>query len=160
MFCTKCGKTISDGSTFCPECGATITATQSTSQQYTQGFVQPPPSPPPYGAGYQSAPVYPNVPPQSYGTPYEDTAPLTVGNYLIMFLITIIPLVGLIMQFVWAFGDNVNLNKKNWARAGLIWALIIVVFEVILFIACFGAIGSLIAALSENFSYYGYGYGY
>ncbi|NLJ30908.1 MAG: hypothetical protein GX424_04805, partial [Clostridiales bacterium] len=42
----------------------------------------------------------------AYQTPavYEDTAPLSVGNYIVMFLITAIPIVGLVMLFVWSFG--------------------------------------------------------
>lgn len=65
-------------------------------------------------------------------------APMTVGQYLIMFLIGIVPIVNIVMIFVWAFGSNVNTNKKNLCRAILIWALIILGLYIVLFIV-FGA---------------------
>lgn len=67
------------------------------------------------------------------------TKPLSLGDYLIMMLIGIIPVVNLIMLFVWAFGSNYNENKKNYARAMLIFALIGFVLSILLF-AVFGAI--------------------
>ena len=69
----------------------------------------------------QPAGSYQNQPPQPYNNPYmyEDTSPLTVGNYLVMLIIGAIPIVNLVMLFVWGFGNS-NLNKKNFARAQLI----------------------------------------
>jgi hypothetical protein len=50
----------------------------------------------------QPAGTYQNQPPQPYANPYmyEDTSPLSVGNYLIMLLISAIPFVGIVMLFV------------------------------------------------------------
>lgn len=92
----------------------------------------------------QPAGTYQNQPPQPYANPYmyEDTSPLSVGNYLIMLLISAIPIVGIVMLFVWGFGNS-NINKKNFARALLIfWAIGIVL------IVLFGAI--LFAAIVDN----------
>lgn len=47
----------------------------------------------------------------------------------------IIPLVNLILLFVWAFGGNAPVSKANWAKASLIWILIAIVINVILFMA-------------------------
>ena len=49
---------------------------------------------------------------------------LTVKDWMITILITAIPLAGLIMLFVWAFGSNENPSKSNWAKATLIWTAI------------------------------------
>ena len=49
---------------------------------------------------------------------------LTVKDWMITILITAIPLAGIIMLFVWAFGSNENPSKSNWAKATLIWAAI------------------------------------
>ncbi|MDY2960392.1 MAG: hypothetical protein SOR72_06325 [Hornefia sp.] len=46
--------------------------------------------------------------------------PMSVKDWLITFLIMIIPFVGFIMLFVWALSDNTNVNKQNWARAGFL----------------------------------------
>lgn len=54
-----------------------------------------------------------------------------------------IPLVNLIMLFVWAFGGS-NPSKANFAKASLMWALIGIVFYILLI-----ALG-LTAALTEG----------
>jgi hypothetical protein len=46
---------------------------------------------------------------------------MSVKDWVITLLISIIPLVGFIMLFVWAFGSGENVNKANWAKATLIW---------------------------------------
>ena len=38
---------------------------------------------------------------------------VTVGEWIVTFIILAIPLVNLIMLFVWAFGGDVNINKQN-----------------------------------------------
>jgi ABC-type Na+ efflux pump permease subunit len=60
--------------------------------------------------------------------------PMTMGDWLITFLIQAIPLVGIIMLFVWAFGDGTHPSKKTWAQASLVFALIMFIL-VIIFIA-------------------------
>jgi hypothetical protein len=50
--------------------------------------------------------------------------PLTVGEWFIMMLITAIPVVGIVMLFVWAFSENTNVNKANWAKASLLWLMV------------------------------------
>jgi len=59
--------------------------------------------------------------------------PLTIGDWLITFLIQAIPLVGFVMLFVWAFGDGTHPSKKSWAQASLIFALIMIVLVIIFF---------------------------
>lgn len=81
----------------------------------------------------------------AYQTPavYEDTAPLTIGNYLIMFIVGAIPVVGVIMMLIWAFNSGVNKNKQNWARASLILALVGVVLCAVFSSVLIGALSSL-----------------
>ena len=49
---------------------------------------------------------------QNQGPTYQ---PMSIGDWLITFLITAIPFVGFIMFFVWAFGDGTHPSKKTWA---------------------------------------------
>ncbi len=92
---------------------------QQPQQPYQQGYQQNAYQP----SGYQ-APVYQQP---------QQTAPvMMIKDWLIMFLISCIPCVGLIMIFVWAFGSGQNPNKSNYAKASLIWALIIAGISVIL----------------------------
>jgi ABC-type Na+ efflux pump permease subunit len=68
--------------------------------------------------------------------------PMTIGDWLITFLIQAIPLVGFIMLFVWAFGDGTHPSKKSWAQASLIFALIMIVLAIIIFAAMWTLISS------------------
>ena len=56
--------------------------------------------------------------------PQQDTSPMSMKDWFITLLISYIPLVGLIMLLIWAFDSTTNLNKKNWAKASLIWMLV------------------------------------
>lgn len=73
--------------------------------------------------------------------------PMTIGDWIITFIITYIPLVGLIMLFVWAFGGGAHPSKKSWAQA----SLIMIVVGIILMIIFFGIIASIIGNLFSGY---------
>ncbi len=73
--------------------------------------------------------------------------PLSVKDWVITLLITYIPLVGLIMLLVWAFDSGTNLNKKNWAKASLIWMLIGIAIAIIFVILFAGIIFSTMSSM-------------
>ena len=52
--------------------------------------------------------------------------PVKTKEWVVTILLTAIPIVGLVMLFVWAFGSNTNESKANWAKATLIWFAIII----------------------------------
>ena len=56
----------------------------------------------------------------------EVTTNPSIGDWLLYYLVVIIPLVGFIFFIVWATDDN-NRVRKNWAMASLIWTAIILV---------------------------------
>jgi succinate dehydrogenase/fumarate reductase cytochrome b subunit len=66
------------------------------------------------------------------------------GEWIVTLLVTMIPLVGIIMLFVWAFGGNANPSKANYAKAGLIFMAIVFALYVLIAIV-FGA--TLLAGL-------------
>ena len=73
---------------------------------------------------------------QSNPNPMQQfTSPIvTVGDWVVTFIITAIPIVNIVMLFVWAFGGNTNPSKANWAKASLIFMLIAVVIYIIVFV--------------------------
>jgi len=80
--------------------------------------------------------------------PQKNQSVVTIGDWIITFLLTAIPLVGFIMLFVWAFGNNTAESKANWAKAALIWYLI----SIVLVFLFWGSIMAMIvgtAALSR-----------
>ncbi|HZJ77854.1 MAG TPA: zinc ribbon domain-containing protein [Clostridia bacterium] len=161
MFCPKCGNQLPDGAKFCASCGnqlkgAPVPENSSEARANSQSnYSSPTPNTPPayIAPNYQAQSFAPPAPQYnaSYGMGAENEKPLTVGNYLIMMLITVIPIVGIVMMFIWAFGTGHNRNKKNWARATLIVGAISLVFTVIFY-------SSMLALLQNSFDsgYYYY----
>lgn len=64
--------------------------------------------------------------------------PVSISDWFLTLFLTAIPLVGIILLFVWAFGSNTNPSKANWAKAALLWTAIGIVIW-LLFMAVFGA---------------------
>jgi hypothetical protein len=63
----------------------------------------------------------------------NDNNYISVGSWMWMMFVTAIPVIGVIMIFVWAFtGDNES--RKNYYKAILAWVLVIVLFFVALFV--------------------------
>lgn len=53
---------------------------------------------------------------------------MTVGQWLVTYLLLAIPLVNIVLIFVWALSDGENPNRRNWAIAILImWAIALVI---------------------------------
>ena len=73
--------------------------------------------------------------------------PVSVKEWMLTIFLVAIPLVGVVMMFVWAFGSGANPSKQNWAKASLIWALIFLVIYII-FAVIFGA--AFMAAASSQ----------
>ena len=56
----------------------------------------------------------------------------SVGQWMLTLFISAIPLVGIIMLFVWGFGSSTHPEKANWAKALLIWTAIFIGFFLLL----------------------------
>ena len=57
-----------------------------------------------------------------------------VGNWVLSLFLAALPVIGLILLFVWGFGSSTPQSKKNWARAMLIWELIAIVATILLIV--------------------------
>ena len=55
----------------------------------------------------------------------------SVGQWLLNIFLAGIPVVGLILMIVWSFSSGTPAAKKNWARANLIWSVIIFIIAAI-----------------------------
>jgi len=75
--------------------------------------------------------------------------PMTIGDWIITFIITYIPLVGFIMLFVWAFGGGTHPSKKTWAQALLIMMAIGIILAIIFFSVIASIIGNLIGGMNQ-----------
>lgn len=86
------------------------------------------------------------VPQQPIFTPAPQLEePVSVKEWLITFLILIIPIVNIVMLFVWAFGDGKK-SKQNYFKAYLIWLAIIIVLYILILII----FGSILYSIGSN----------
>lgn len=77
------------------------------------------------------------------------SAPVTTKQWFVMFLIGLVPFVNIVMLFYWAFAENVNVNKRGWARAAMLISLVVIALSLV-----FSAIvGAMLAAIfgSQDF---------
>ncbi len=74
--------------------------------------------------------------------------PMGLGDWLITIIIQAIPCVGIIMLFVWAFGQG-NTNRKNYSRAMLIITAVGIVLGIILY----GSMASMLFNMINSYSY-------
>ena len=90
-------------------------------------------------------PQYQQAPQQQYAQPqYQQPAqpytymdprkpdPVSFGNWMLTIFLTMIPIVNIIMYFVWSFGSSTEKSKSNWAKASLVWMLIGIVLSIII----------------------------
>lgn len=83
-----------------------------------------------------------------YQIPMEE--PISVGDWMISLLIMMIPCIGVIMMFVWAFSSTEKKSKSNFFKAQLIWALIWTVLSIVIFVI----IGASAATMLSDLNYY------
>ena len=150
MFCENCGNKLPDGAKFCGGCGA---KTEPVQPAYTAAEEPAParPIPPPaYASSVRAEPSY-----QQAYTPQQPSAysgrggsdPLRVGQYIGMLLLMCVPILNIILLFMWSFGGSVNLNKKNYARAMLIVCAIGLILSIIFGAALSSIIGEMLGGM-------------
>ncbi len=63
---------------------------------------------------------------------------VSFGEWFLTLFLMAIPIVNLVLLFVWGFGSNTKVSKANWAKASLAWIAIMVVFYLIVFVILLG----------------------
>lgn len=171
MICKNCSAQIPDGSKFCTVCGHKIVVEPFVAPKPQQppqtGPTQVPPQAqhmqqPPQTQPTQVPPQAPytqippqvqqgQVPPYNLNDAQQQTvsknpaldAPLTVLDFFLMSLLSFVPIIGFIFLLIWAFSGNTNINRKNYARAALIWILVSIGLVILLSIIGGGILNSM-----------------
>ena len=147
MICPKCSREIPGDQSVCDYCGFTF----QTPRQNQDGGTAPYAAAPFAGPAFENhapaaepaqAPGYAprttvQTPPPAYQPSYQPNyaaytersrnEPLSIAQYIGMFLLNCIPLAGLIVMIVWA-SRSTNVNRRHFAAAALILRAIALVF--------------------------------
>lgn len=171
--CDKCSVANDDAAVFCTGCGAVLpndngqetqenqvnqasaemNAPQPQQQSYSQPqstysqqgpvysqmqppFVQPVGSQPAYSQPYGYAPINENMLPEEY-------KPVTVGQYIGYSILFGLPIIGIIMLFVTAFGSDKSKSLRNFAKANLVMFAIGIVLAIVWIVFAGAIIGEL-----------------
>lgn len=136
-----------------PAQAQTYTQTQNTQQQANQnqtgqaGYWNQPTPGQTQQQNQQATYQQPVAPGQPVQPVRQSDASLTLGTWVVTVLLTMIPIVGIVMLFIWGFDSTTAPARRNYARAMLIWKAV----EIVLFLICGSA---LILFLEQIFGYY------
>lgn len=161
MYCSKCGAQIVEGAAFCGRCGASLQecppVQETEACEMTETMAQPEPAAVPevpaeqpreqaqtdaFRAETQNANPY-RIPIRNYD-PSKDYTPIGMWGYFGYQILFAIPILGLILIFVFSFGGTRNINLRNYARSTFCWLIIVVV--VLLAVLLVGAIAAAASA--------------
>lgn len=97
----------------------------------------------------QQAQPIPPVPqpanPVSSEPPVRQAPVVSVSDWLITLLIMAIPIVNIIMMFIWAFSPDTNPSKANYFKASLIWAAIWLGISIVIIVVFVAFIASAVS---------------
>lgn len=81
-------------------------------------------------------------------TTSSNERPLTTGEWFVTLLVLALPIIGIVMHFVWAFSDG-NVGRRNFCRAALLWLAVGVALGILVLITVVVFFGGL-AALAHH----------
>lgn len=146
MICRNCGGEYPDYKDNCPNCG-----TRNPNVSYNSQYSAPQNSGNRNGGqyGYQQPvnTVYVNEPDVHYDEH------VSIGGWIGRWFVMCIPIVNIIMLFVWAFGGSRKYSLKTWARARLLLALIVII-ALLITVIVLAVSGVNVQEVFKNAKYY------
>ncbi len=146
MICRNCGSEYPDYKDNCPNCG-----TRNPNVSYNARYSAPQNSGNRNGGqyGYQQPvnTVYVNEPDVHYDEH------VSIGGWIGRWFLMCIPIVNIIMLFVWAFGGSRKYSLKTWARARLLLALIVII-ALLITVIVLAVSGVNVQEVFKNAKYY------
>jgi len=138
MICNSCGRNNqNEDANFCEYCGVSLQ--ESNLQESNVQEIKPT-----YNYSYKnetdntSTATPPPMTTQAIDIS-ENKKPVSFLNWLGTYSIMLIPILGglvfLIMLIIWSFSDSTPESKKNWARATLVYMIIMIVLAMLLILA-------------------------
>lgn len=166
--CPICGIQVADADTFCSACGNQLEPTvqnapdaapleKAASNETDAAKLEMPEPPHTLYKEPVTQPAAPQQPEASQAAyvpayaPLHNNDPVSMGEWILNLIVLNVPIVGFIMTFVWGFGTSAKPSLRNFARAMLIFKVILFVLVVLLFILL------SVLWLSNPHFYYEYG---
>jgi hypothetical protein len=75
---------------------------------------------------------------QEQAVTVQESRDVSFGEWFLTIFLAAIPLVNIVLFFVWAFSASTKPSKANWAKATLVWAVLAILFYVIIFVVVLG----------------------
>lgn len=66
--------------------------------------------------------------------------PMLLKDWILTYLLLLIPIANIVLMFIWAFGKNVNQSKKTFFQAQLIISAVVLLLYILFFGAIIGSI--------------------
>ncbi len=152
--CTQCSQILSDDTKFCFKCGGgnyePVIESGGDYQQPT--YQQPSQQPQPQQSYYTQQPAYQQPAAYQTTTTYQQSSgdrPVSIGMYILFFILSAIPLVNLIFAIVVAASSGFQKSYRNLAKAWLILLVIGIVLSIVLSIALQGFFESIVYNLQD-----------
>jgi len=118
--CVECGKPIAKGVKFCTSCGTAVSAGKEKAAEQPKQSVR--------------------RPVQEYTASAGQDGVISTLGWVGILLLPIIPIIGIVVYFVWAFGNDGNYTRRNYARASLLLMAISIGLSIIIGIAFWGTL--------------------
>ncbi len=180
--CPECGMQASDTNVFCPNCGAKLPEAETPEAEVPSSAQAVMQEEPPAAPGYTPPPPRQETEsprqsaPQSIYTPYayaqgaqqppraentyipapakDPNAPMNTWGYALALFLFGLPLIGLIIQIVWAAGAVSNINRRNLARGYLFLRCCLAVLVLIGVVVALAFLAPLVRRFISDFGYY------
>ncbi len=157
--CTKCGTFLADSDRFCPSCGENAPQEVNSAPVYEAAPSQN--SAPADSSGfepngqqtqYAPPPYAPSSAPQYNAFPRQEEE-MSVGRWLLTIFLTSLGLVGLVLLFVWGFGDGPK-ARQNYCKAMLIFWAIAIGLYILFIVFIFGIVGVTMNEILNEYTTY------
>lgn len=122
MFCTNCGKALPKDSMVCGYCGEKLQIDDLIDNVKEEDSIAQATSKKGKTYIHQSVLL-----PAGVQVINKRNQPLKTFSFFVSEVLLLIPILNIVLLFIWAFHSSVNDNRKFFARSILIWLLLIVI---------------------------------
>jgi len=130
MKCNTCGRNSqNEEANFCDYCGSSF-------KEHTVNVESATPRDKIFGGNIGQEPEMAMNPAPSYmNNTSTAEKQMAFTDWLVMYGVLLVPILNVVMLFIWAFDQNAPKVKKDWAKATLIFIGVAVIIAIILIIA-------------------------